>query len=140
MQTNSEKQEHRIANALRTIFGVARRQPGSGNTPCAPNDVAVVNEMHVECKTTDAKSMTVQHEWITHATKRALMFGVPAVVAVNFAKFGPTDYFLVKDTDYYSMLRAQQDADHAREDVLRLKAQLRQRTSKCADAYESQLP
>lgn len=145
-QTHSLPQELRIARILKTIFGkIAHRQPGSGNQAHAPNDIAVTNKLHVECKTTEARSMTIHYEWIAKAVHHGLQFGVPIVVAINFNKISNVDYFIVRDEDYYNLLRTQVEHERLIEELatIRRKATHKSRAflreTNGHDAYEAQV-
>jgi len=153
MLTESTRQEQRIAQKLGSIFGGrGQPQPGSGNQALAPNDVAVVNEVHIECKTTSFKTLVVQYDWIAKTTKRALMFGVNAVVAINFSSFGTTDYFIIRDNEYYNLLRVNEEYNKLRDgqnDLMTECTSLRNQlnnykrhhaSGRVGDAYEGQLP
>jgi Holliday junction resolvase len=145
-QYHSLPQEMRIARVLKTIFGnIAKRQPGSGNQAHSPNDVAVTNHLHVECKTTESRSMTVHYEWIAKAVHHGLQFGVPIVVAINFNKISNVDYFIVKDDDYYNLLRTQVEHQKLLDELSALRTRMNRksraylRETDGLDAYESQV-
>lgn len=146
VKTESSRQEQRIAKILGSIFGGhGTPQPGSGNQALAPNDVAVVNEVHVECKTTTFKTIVVQYEWITKVTQRALMFGVNAVVAINFSGISNTDYFIVRDDEFYNLLRIKVECEKLQDEVKALNAEnarykRHHPDRRAGDAYEGQLP
>lgn len=108
-ETQSQKQERQIKTNLVSIYGNARTQPGSGNQATAPNDVVVVNIMHVECKTTSAKSMTLKHSWIAGAKKLAMQFAVPAYLAIRFNSIESRDYFVIDDGTFYNLLRIEKE-------------------------------
>lgn len=105
----SDKQELNIAKQLRSIFGVGKRQPGSGNQATSPNDVAVRGELHVECKQTERSRIYLELDWMLRAARKAMPFGVPAVVAVQFPRFSKHDYFIVRDDEFYQLLRLKQE-------------------------------
>lgn len=109
-KADSAEQERRIAKRLHSIFGRGRTQPGSGNKDHSPNDVAVTNELHVECKTTAGTQIVLQWQWIENARRKALSFGVPAFLAFSFRK--SRDYFIVDDETFYSLLQTQRDHEH----------------------------
>jgi Holliday junction resolvase len=108
-QRISRDQEAHIRTQLKRIYGIANLQPGSGNQATAPNDVAVHNAFHVECKATSAKAINVEFDWIAKASRLALQFAVPAFVALRFAVYSKKDYFVVEDSTFYNFLRMERE-------------------------------
>lgn len=111
-------QERTIADRLRTIFGRGRRQPGSGNTAIAPNDVAIPGRLHVEAKLTCASSFLLKWETIQKASKLALQFAVPSVLAIRFAEHDKHDYFVVQDDMFYDLLDSAQRLETVKDTFL----------------------
>ena len=108
-----QRQEQEIARRLKAIFNRGRAQPGSGNKDHSPNDVAVTNTLHIECKSTAADSITIKHSWVEEAVKKALLFGVPAYLAIRFnSSRSNKDYFIVDDVTFYNLLRTEQEHEH----------------------------
>lgn len=149
--TISQEQESQIRNKLSVIYGKrAKVQPGSGNQATAPNDVAVINEMHVECKVTEKPSMSIRHDWIEKAELLALQFGTKAFLAIQFYKKNTgrvRNYFIVPDHEFYSMLLLEKQNEEILgankrllAEVKRLTAFKEQQKQKREDAYEGQLP
>jgi Holliday junction resolvase len=139
VRSPSEAQEYRIARNLSTIFGKGHRQPASGNQAHSPNDVAVANHLHVECKTTAARRILVDYNWIQIAKRKALQFGVAAVIAINFHKVTHHDYFIISDEDFYNLLRIQREHEGALQDINSLKQIIHSLRAGTKDAYEGQL-
>ena len=105
-----QRQEQEIARRLKAIFNRGHAQPGSGNKDHSPNDVAVTNTMHIECKSTAADSLVVKRSWIDDAVKKAMQFGVPAFLAVRFhSSRSNKDYFIVDDITFYNLIQTQQE-------------------------------
>jgi Holliday junction resolvase len=99
------KQEQYIAANLRAIFHRGGRQPGSGNNPVAPNDVAIPGYLHVEAKQTAAAEISLRWDWIERARKLAIQFAVPSVLAIRFKVADPKhDYFVIRDDMFYDLL------------------------------------
>lgn len=108
-----QRQEQQIAWRLKAIFASGRVQPGSGNKDHSPNDVAVTNELHIECKSTAAGSIILKCSWIEDAVKKALQFGVPAFLALRFnSSRSSKDYFVIDDVTFYNLLQTKQQHEN----------------------------
>lgn len=134
METEPQKQERQIRDRLAAIYQTAKTQPGSGNQATAPNDVAITNHLHIECKTTKSTSIKLEHSWITRANKLALQFGVVAFVAVRFHEISNKDFFVVSDDAFYNFLLIEKQNEELITENRRLK---QARVTK--DAYEDQI-
>ena len=122
MDRPDQRQEKEIARRIVAIFNRGRVQPGSGNKDHSPNDVAVTNELHIECKSTAADSMIVKESWIRDAVKKALSFGVPAFLVIRFnSTRSNKDYFVVDDITFYNLLRVEQEHIHLLKRIRELK-------------------
>lgn len=108
----TQRMELEIAERINQIYP-AKRQAGSGNRPEHPNDVAVRNQFHVECKLTFANSIVLKLDWIVHALRQALQFGVPAILAIRFINPKPMSgtYFVIPASMMYHLLACQAEID-----------------------------
>ena len=99
----SQDQEKRITKSLNQIKAEARTTPGSGSMYCAKSDV-VCKHFRVEAKTKvkPAKSVSVKKEWMDKIEQEAFETGKIPALAFSFGT--QTDYFVLKDRDFYSLI------------------------------------
>lgn len=102
-RAKSSKQEKRIAKAIG-----GKQVVGSGSTPFLKGDV-IAGKLFVEAKTKmePSKQITVKKEWLEKAKEQ--MFSTRKeeyTVAISFGE--PKEYYIVEDTYFERLLKAQE--------------------------------
>ncbi len=129
MESESQRQERQICDTLCGFGFDAIRQPGSGNQATSPNDVIVRDHFHLECKTTGASSFMLPFAWLKRAEALAKQFKVPSFLVLRFNRLSQHDYFIIKDTHFYSWLHLEKQNEeliHAEQNYKREIAELKQ--------------
>jgi Holliday junction resolvase len=79
----SQRQENKLAGRLG-----GKRQKGSGALPHHKGDVKT-QELLIECKRTDKKSMAIKKEWLEKISKEALASHRVPALAIEFGDVEP---------------------------------------------------
>ncbi|SNS20872.1 hypothetical protein SAMN05446037_100630 [Anaerovirgula multivorans] len=103
VRRSSQRQEKRITRSLKQIKEDARTTPGSGNQYYCKSDV-VSEHFRVEAKTKvkDSKSITIKREWLDKIAVEAFETNKTPALAFSFGD--GTDYMVLRDRDFYTMV------------------------------------
>ncbi|ATO48536.1 hypothetical protein P4V86_03230 [Brevibacillus laterosporus] len=102
-QIASKRQEMRITRSLQMIKQEAKRVMASGALWFAKSDVVTpLFQIEAKTKARNSKSITLKKEWMEKIEQEA--FDNRKIPALVFSFGDSTDYFVLRDKDFYAMV------------------------------------